>query len=300
MNGKIYPSRRKFLQSCSAASLASLASGAGGKVEAAKTTQTPVSLFDGKTLKGWHSASRVPTAKYPGAKTVGKQHPNYQKALSSKGKWEVVDGAIVGGQDPPGSGIGGWLFTDQRYADFELAVDAKPDWSIDTGIYIRTTELGQGFQILIDHRKQGGIGFVFGKGIGGFLACPYFFSAKFNDQGKPIALQQEKKPLGKFDPIPVNYAAPVETFLKTWKFGDWNRFKVRCEGNYPKITTWINGVKICKFDTATLQAPNYDSEKTAQLLGREGLIGFEVHSGDQNRWATGAVSRWKNIEVREL
>ncbi len=283
--------------------------GAGGELVAADkgaSGKTSISLFDGKSLKGWHKASRVPTAKYPGAEVKGVDSPYYQKCLTSKGKWEVVDGMIVGGQDPPGSRIGGWLFSDKKYADFELSLDAKPDWSVDTGIYIRTTDLGQGFQILLDHRKQGGIGFVFGKGIGGFRNSPYFFSARRNEKGEPVGLKVESEPLAgrrpveKYHALPSDYAAPAETFLKTWKFGDWNRFKIRCEGKYPRITTWINGVKICEFDTATLKAPNYDREVAAKLLGRAGRIGLEVHSGDQNRWATGAVARWKNIELLPL
>ncbi|MFT4689806.1 MAG: hypothetical protein ACKVHO_21125 [Verrucomicrobiia bacterium] len=37
------------------------------------------------------------------------------------------------------------------------------------------------------------------------------------------------------------------------KFGGGNNFKIRCIGKYPVITTWINGVKICQFNTGTLK-----------------------------------------------
>jgi hypothetical protein len=79
------------------------------------------------------------------------------------------------------------------------------------------------------------------------------------------------------------------------------RFGVGAGGKSPRPTPHgINGAKICEFDAADFDAPRYDREKVAQLLGREGMIGLEVHSGGQDRRATGAVLRWRNIYVREL
>lgn len=69
--------------------------------------------------------------------------------------------------------------TDKTFGDFELLVDARPDWSCDTGIYVRTTPLGQGFQILLDHRGDdtsgigGSVGFLYLRGIGNFRVSPY-------------------------------------------------------------------------------------------------------------------------------
>ena len=47
-----------------------------------------ISLFDGKTLNGWHTNKEA----------IGKD---------TGGHWVVEDGAIAGEQDPPGGGIGG-------------------------------------------------------------------------------------------------------------------------------------------------------------------------------------------------
>jgi len=57
----------------------------------AQSARPSVSIFDGKTLNGWHKPEGVP-ADYRG------------------GKWDVIDGALVGDQDPPG--MGGFLVTD--------------------------------------------------------------------------------------------------------------------------------------------------------------------------------------------
>ena len=76
-----------------------------------------VSICDGKTLTGWH--------KNP--ERIGH---------GTGGEWKVEDGAIVGQQDPPGSGNGGILLTDKKYGDFELLIDMKPDWGVCSGVFV--------------------------------------------------------------------------------------------------------------------------------------------------------------------
>src|SRR5579871_5824604 len=66
------------------------------------------SLFDGVSLKGW------------------KRQPR-SLAQPSLGIWTVENGAIIGGQDPPGSGIGSYLVSEETFSDFELQIEARPD-----------------------------------------------------------------------------------------------------------------------------------------------------------------------------
>ena len=62
-----------------------------------KTTDSGfVSIFDGRTLTGWHIS----------------QHTSH----GTGGRWIVEGGAIVGNQDKPGNG--GILITDKAYGDF--------------------------------------------------------------------------------------------------------------------------------------------------------------------------------------
>jgi len=114
-------------------------------------------LFDGKSLAGWTAMPR-PQGSKPSATQSGKAANElesfYEKSLKSRGKWTVQDGILIGGQDPPGSGLGGYLVSNEAFGDFELLIDAKPDWSVDTGVLVRTTPGGNvGYQILIDHRR---------------------------------------------------------------------------------------------------------------------------------------------------
>ena len=50
------------------------------------------------------------------------------------------------------------------------------------------------------------------------------------------------------------------------------------------------------------QVENYDPEFVFERLGRKGHIGFEVHDShdSRERWAPGAVCRWRNIRITEL
>jgi hypothetical protein len=72
-----------------------------------------ITLFDGKTLKGWHK--------------------NPEKiGHGTGGQWTVEPGGVLAGeQDPPGSGNGGILLTDRKFGDFELSLEMKPSWGID-------------------------------------------------------------------------------------------------------------------------------------------------------------------------
>lgn len=269
-----------------------------------------VQIFDGKTLRGWHSENRLPIANYPGGPVPDRESAAYKKALTSKGLWTVEEGAIVGGQDPPGSGLGGYLVSDRAYTNFELLVDAKPDWPVDTGILIRAGSIGvPGIQILVDHRKSGGLGGFYGNGLAGYHALAYAFDAKYDKDGKATGLIPERpettnEPLTDAKKKLLAYAAPVEEFLAAWKWADWNTFKIRCEGKYAYVTTWINGVKIYEIDTAKIVHPNYNKEEIFKHMGNRGHISFEVHDNDpllgKDRWWPGAVCRWKYIFVKEL
>ncbi len=50
--------------------------------------------------------------------------------------------------------------TDQSYGDFELLVDLAPDWDIDSGVFLRTNNRGEGYQVYVDCRDNGNIGHI--------------------------------------------------------------------------------------------------------------------------------------------
>ena len=270
-------------------------------------------LFDGKTLKGWTAMARIPVPNYPGADFTWRLEGDALKsALQNTGRWKVEDGAIVGGQEPPGSGKGAYLVSDEKFGDFELIMDMKPDWKTDSGFLVRTLPGGSpGMQILVDHRPQGGIGGFYGNGIAGIHGMPFAIDADYDRQGNPTQMiaarpDDERVELNKKTRGILEYAADVDAFLNVWNWGQWNTVKVRCEGRIPTLTTWVNGLKIAVLDMNDLEWKNYDKEACAKMLGRKGHISLEVHDNNFNhwlgkdRWWPGAVVRWNNIFIREL
>ena len=137
-------------------------------------------IFNGKSLKGWH----ISRTSHQG----------------TTGNFYVEDGAITLKQNPYGQG--GVLLTDKKFKDFELYVEVKIDSFCNGGIFLRSTESGQAYQIEL--AAPGGLGSLYGEAM---------------RISKPVQ------------------ATNVE---KVWKAGDWNAIRVRMTGGAPTISLWIN------------------------------------------------------------
>lgn len=236
-----------------------------------------VSLFDGTTLKGWHN--------------------NPQKiGHGTGGRWLVEDGVITGEQDPPGSGNGGILLTDQKFDDFELMVDMKPDWGVCTGLFVRSNDRGQCFQMMVDYHDKGNVGHLYGEGTTGFNTRTFDINGKYDQDQNLVGITTDKH-LTAAD-VDVVYTCAPEDWVRVWKLNDWNTARVRVAGKYPRITTWINNLKVCEFDGASAQTEKYDKEGIFEALGAEGSVAVQVHGGTS--WPKGAKCRWRNVQAREI
>ena len=89
--------RRAFLQTCGLAGACCVCRPAWG-------ADKGQALFDGQSLKGWHK-------------------PPKRIAHGTGGHWWVQDGVLLGEQDPPGSGNGGLLLSDEKFGDFDLKLE---------------------------------------------------------------------------------------------------------------------------------------------------------------------------------
>jgi lysophospholipase L1-like esterase len=148
--------------------------------------------FGGTDLTGWH----ISQTNHHG-KTSG---------------WTVERQAITGTQDRPGHG--GVLLTDKRYRNFEVSLEINPDYGCDSGLFLRATEKGEGYQILLDYLDGGTVGGVYGERLQGVTAY-------------------------------------IPNWQEWFKRGDWNHLRARIEGDVPHIQVWLNGIKITDWtDTA--------------------------------------------------
>jgi hypothetical protein len=180
-----------------------------------------VSIFDGKTLKGWHVSS--------------------QTGHGTGGRWVVEDGAITGSQDRPGNG--GIVLTDAEYGDVEVSLEMKNDFGPDSGLFLRSNEKGQCYQATIDYHGGGSLMGVYGEGIGGFASI----NMEFLDSPEKI----KPRDCPAF-PLPVS----PEKWPSFWKHGRWNRLRARIVGNPPHMTTWINGVRFMDWTDTEKRLPD--------------------------------------------
>lgn len=273
------------------------------------------SLFDGRTLTGWFPAPRSYGTIAPGGSPVldsglGFPADYNERAAEHPAVWSVEDGAIVGRQARDAPGWGGYLVSEEAFGSFELELEMKPDWPADTGVMIRRRrDTWEGLQVLVDHRRSGSIGGVYGNGIGGFHGVPFAIDVARAEDGRPVGLV-EQDPATSVEEITeakrrlLTRAGDARQFLEAWRWADWNTLRIRCEGTPPTVTTWVNGVLVAEVDTATMSWPGYEAGPVWDLLGERGHIAFEVHDNDpgmgEERWGRGAACRWREIRIREL
>lgn len=158
-------------------------------------------------------------------------------------KWYVEDGLLVC-ESGPDKGYG-YLGTDEHYKDFELELEFKQGADGNSGVFIRSTVEGtkvSGWQVEVapPGHDTGGIYESYGRG---WLIKP--------DPEKDKAL----------------------------KFGEWNKMKIRVEGD--RVTSWLNGTEMVDFSDA-------------KIGEGEGGICLQIHDGG------GIKVYWRNIKLRKL
>jgi hypothetical protein len=177
-----------------------------------------VTIFDGKSLDGWHVSAQT-------------GHSRASKNKSG-GRWVVENGVMVGSQDIPGNG--GIIITDKKYKNFEVVLEMNNDFGPDSGLFLRSNDKGQAYQAMIDYHVKGNLMGIYGEGLGG---KPNVKNFDFLDDVTKI--RKVDCPF----PLPVS----PEHWPEFWKHGEWNTLRARIVGNPPTLTTWIRGVKFMEF-----------------------------------------------------
>lgn len=272
--------RRQVLRGLAACGAVVCSPGVAAVVDSKSGDDDYLDLFDGRTLSGWHT--------------------NRQRSVhGTGGRWSVEDGVLVGEQDPPGSGNGGVLVTDRKFADFELLIEMKPDWGPDSGVFLRCAEDGSALQMYVDYHENGNVGHLAGEGRVRCPMKPFKIHGHFDDDQELINLTtspDERAP--DWGTEIYESSCDPQDWLAAWRVGEWNTARIRCVGADSKLTTWINGLQVCQFDAAKTGHKLFDREQVRRELGREGAIGLQVHGG--KAWPAGAKCRWRNIRIKPL
>jgi len=200
------------------------------------------SLFNGKDLNQWHTS-----------------RTSHQGTV---GNFYVENGVITLKQHPFGQG--GVLLTNKKFKDFELYVEVKIDSFCNGGIFLRSTESGQAYQIEL--AQPGGTGSLFGE-----------------------AMQ-------------ISKSAEAKDIAKAWKENDWNSFRVRMVGEIPTITLWINGVFMWEVTQPQNDFTAGVIEGMIGLQSHWSALYQPIPGGFNmpGAWRPGAAHRFRNIGIKEL
>ncbi len=202
-------------------------------------------IFNGKNLKGWH-ISEV-------------NHHGNTKA------WTVKDGVLMVTQDR--SGNGGILLTEKKYKNFEISLEINPTFGCDGGLFLRSTEKGEAYQVMIDYLEGGNVGGIYGEGLKGLD----------RDTGAGKRVDRD--------------------WQKYWKKDDWNLLHARIEGDVPHIQVWLNGAQVVDWTDSGNHLPGG---------AVDGMIALQSHMSNPdpnakgNRWVPGGYHRFRNIAIKEL
>ena len=189
-------------------------------VEPAVKGPGAIDLLEGGTLDAW----KVPSA-----------------------RWHVAEQSIVADTGAQKLELPEWLYTKQRFSDFEFTCELKltGDNRRNTGIYYRVNT------------------FLFERGKKSYEApSGYEFDAAFHNPQRKNFWGS----LGDWYARPSLRIYPDQTIInQVYKPEEWNRMTIRARGN--RLEYWINGIKIMNY---------LDNDPKAS---RDGVIGMQIHDG---------------------
>jgi hypothetical protein len=137
-------------------------------------------------------------------------------------------------------GKGGWLRSDQRYADFDLRLDYRVSKGAVSGIFLRSAEQGD----------------------------PTFTGLK-------IALLDDAGELTDLHSTGAVYGAVIPLYSVGRKAGEWNQVEISCVGR--RLTVFLNGNRIHKIDFDD-PAFVFSEKRPLSRVPNQGYIGLESHT----------------------
>lgn len=210
-------------------------------------------LFDGESLNGW----------------------------SPSQAWSVKDGAITCTLPKQESEM---LVSESVYTDFELSFEYRCSWKTSASLLLRLNERGEGIAVGLDHIDGGTVGFPKSAAE---ASRPFTLHQTQEERGVGESLHHHIQYDGRFhyDAVAQDKllkSCQLNEFLREWDGAFWNIVRVRCIGEDPEITLWINGFQISKFVASTndlqKEIPDHIGSLESFAVHPSGHIAFTVHS----------------------
>ena len=175
----------------------------GFSLQAARSDDSFVPLFDGETLDGWVQQG-------------------------GEADYSVVDGVIVGTAVPNTSNS--FLCTKRHYTDFELHLEFKVSPELNSGIQIRSNAFSADTILAVPD----GMGSVKEITIPAGRVHGYQVEIDPSDRAWSAGIYDESR-RGWLDDHKDN-----ESARKAFRQDEWNHYRIVCQGDH--IRTWINDV----------------------------------------------------------
>jgi hypothetical protein len=169
----------------------------------------------------------------------------------TKKTWHIAEDALVGGSLVEKVPHNEFLATTKSYTNFDLRLKFKlvgSEGFVNGGVQFRSQRILHQFEM---------IGYQADLGEG-------YYGSLYDESRRKKTLIGPDKAL----------------IHKTLKVGEWNNYRIRCEG--PHIQIWINGV----------QTVDYTEPETQ--IEQRGLIALQIHGGAK------AEASYKDIFIEEL
>ncbi|WP_420147488.1 3-keto-disaccharide hydrolase [Spirosoma sp.] len=195
-------------------------------------------------------------------KNLNGWHTSRTSHQGTTGNFYVENGVIMLKQRPYGQG--GILLTNKKYGNFELYLEAKIDSFCNGGIFLRSSESGMAYQIEL--ATPGGLGDLLGERMN------------------------------------VSKGAKATNITKVWKVGGWNAFRIRMEGDIPRIRLWVNGELMWD---VTQPVNDFIAGATSGMVGLQAHWSAVYSSASEafemsGSWKPDAAHRFRNIAIKEL
>ena len=155
------------------------------------------------------------------------------------------------------------LLSNKKYSDFELTLDVKIDSFCNSGIFLRASESGQGYQVELS--EPGGTGHLFGEML---------------RIGKPAEADKSK----------------------VWKANSWNTFRIRMTGEVPRIMLWINDSLMWDVTQPQNDFTAGATEGYIGLQAHwSATYSAAAKAFDMSdSWKPGGAVRFRNVSIKEL